>query len=913
MDTESMIDVDMGDSMNDGAMGDSMDDLFGDNAGDLDLGDVTVALPVANLPPPPAALLRRLAEMQASGCCTKLAWSNTGSIARISEDGTTVTFRILERHVKTKTWSLSDESKHSISAPIGCRFVHLAFNLIGQDLALADNLGRLHLHSSSGGNGKMHAAVVDTVPGAEKLSELDAVVGLHWLPQYPYDCRTIYIGPASRSISGWTSQSRPREPNAIKIHHPADNGRALLYVSRSGKLTLLYHQESWKSASTLLQIPTSVDGLLTHADLCEHNGELLLVTSDSSRHLHLYSIDLNWNTTYTAGPNQTQLVKTIAPELRTTALLSIPGPFPHHEGTSKLVQLSLVPPTAEVADQSGSTSTTLLATFVRAGISEHASQESVTMLLMWQIDSEVPSLHTSFRNLKPNMQMTNTTTPKTILRRQPDIISGKIILSTQLKSFGTILACLASDGTVEHRDRASFEPLQSYMDTDHVYSLSQSGFSYLPGEHNTDIAISCDGSATVVIRPNNKMDALSMFFAYGWQQDQASGDDNSLAEAAIVCLARQYMTMVCANTASDEVLSLLPPSLPEHLQHLFVREAFRLTRHSPDISNLEEKLRQRVVMSESLLPRVYSLQLFLGMNATGRSLTAQYAWAVLNLRHVVISISHVAMMRPSESSNVPHIDMIASQHGLARWGVDLIVYILDALLSVKDIAARDLSKPATGTFENYMQENNNPAFLLVLCSYPRTLLKLLAHVLHRIVYLAEQFKDRARSLQERQHLTQMSMLEKSMPFNFEAFRTCLDHTEVAMHTAPTSAALKPGQPSALPDLALNITGKFSDELEQPLRALLISAIPSLLQDADWSKIHFHDCSWLGLSGMRSMKLAQSYDVLKKTPLPVNAAIRKCRRCGSLTEDINVERPRDVIPWILLGQRNCVCMCVWFVP
>lgn len=664
----------------------------------------------------------------------------------------------------------------------------------------------------------------------------------------------------------------------------------------------------------LLRELHSADAVFSHADLCEHQGTLLLVTFDTARRLQLYSVDLIWNATYVPGPNQTQHAASVAPELRVSALLTVPDPLPQHMDNARLMQLSLVPTTAEVVDQHSSTSTTVLATCARTSLPGHAVsqfQESSTILLRWQIESETPNLHEGFRNLKPNAQLSTTTTSKTVLRRQPDLVSSKILLSVHLKCFDTILACVASDGSVEFRDRATFDLLESYMDTDHVYSLPQSGFSYLPGEHNIDAAISYDGSAMVVVRTNGSLQTSTMAFQYGWQRVDDTGDNGSLAEAAIVCLARQYMTMVCGNVAPDEALSLLPSTLPEDLRHLLVREAFRLTRHSPDISNFDDKMRQGIILRESLLPRVFSLQLYLGTGPDGRSLTGQYAWAILNLRHITVSISQIVMTRP-DPSQLP-VEHISSVHGLVNWGVDIIVYIHNALLSAKDTASRDLSKPARGVFENYMIENNNPAFLLLLCSYPRTYLKLLSQLLPRAIKMSQSLRDRARSLQERQHLTQVGMLEKSVPFSFEAFKTFLDHTETAMHTGPPATSTKPGQAAPSPDLVMSISGNFPEELEQPLRALLISAIPALLQDADWTKVYFHDCSWLGLGGQQSFKAAQSYDVLKKTFLPKHAAIRRCRRCQSVMEDVTIERPREVAQWYLVSQRYCICMCQWFIP
>lgn len=119
----------------------------------------------------------------------KLAWSNSGSIARISSDGHNISFRAFLRDIKIGKWSLGEENQHPLHAPDGSTFVHLHFNHVGQDLAVVDDLGIVHLYSMSGGNGRMHRAAVDLGTDQARRSLLDAAIGLHWLPIFPLDCR----------------------------------------------------------------------------------------------------------------------------------------------------------------------------------------------------------------------------------------------------------------------------------------------------------------------------------------------------------------------------------------------------------------------------------------------------------------------------------------------------------------------------------------------------------------------------------------------------------------------------------------------------------------------------------------------------------------------------------------------------
>lgn len=113
----------------------------------------------------------------------RLAWSSTGSIAKISEDGTKVTFRSFVRD--GQRWTVSEASKHPIEAPEARKFVHVQFSGIGIDLAVVDNLGTAHLYTLTGALGRMVPASGDLARVTAVKSELDALVGLHWLQMFP--------------------------------------------------------------------------------------------------------------------------------------------------------------------------------------------------------------------------------------------------------------------------------------------------------------------------------------------------------------------------------------------------------------------------------------------------------------------------------------------------------------------------------------------------------------------------------------------------------------------------------------------------------------------------------------------------------------------------------------------------------
>ena len=138
-------------------------------------------------------------------CARKLAWSNTGSIAQILDDGRKVVFRAMIRNQKTGHWSLTEDSKHPILAPEGAKFEHVHFSGIGVDLAVADSLGGVHVYTLLGALGKMAAAPTNLRQSETSRGELDVVVGLHWLIMFPTEFK---VSPNSCEDQGSCNGAR---------------------------------------------------------------------------------------------------------------------------------------------------------------------------------------------------------------------------------------------------------------------------------------------------------------------------------------------------------------------------------------------------------------------------------------------------------------------------------------------------------------------------------------------------------------------------------------------------------------------------------------------------------------------------------------------------------------------------------
>jgi mediator of RNA polymerase II transcription subunit 16, fungi type len=118
-----------------------------------------------------------------------LAWSNVGNIAHIVDGGRMISLQSVVRDADAMKWTMSKPSETPIVAPEGVWFKHIQFNGFGVDLATTDQHGVVRIYSSAGTLSKMVLAPGNLAGGVGASNDLDAVVGLRFLPTYPAEAR----------------------------------------------------------------------------------------------------------------------------------------------------------------------------------------------------------------------------------------------------------------------------------------------------------------------------------------------------------------------------------------------------------------------------------------------------------------------------------------------------------------------------------------------------------------------------------------------------------------------------------------------------------------------------------------------------------------------------------------------------
>lgn len=312
------------------------------------------------------------------------------------------------------------------------------------------------------------------------------------------------------------------------------------------------------------------------------------------------------------------------------------------------------------------------------------------------------------------------------------------------------------------------------------------------------------------------------------------------------------------------------------------------------------------VVKEPVVPRVLSVQLALNTDhSTGsRNLAGQYAFAVLNLRHISTALVHTVSIK---DVNRVSAEAVHSLQPLVRWSIDLIIRIVDTLLEVKRTLTADTSKSAKQAFEEMIARSSTPTIHLLLCSFSRAFLRLQVSWIGKYLQVSHQVAPRAQSVAERLDLAAMYERTATLPVKLNQVETMLGELDTAIRKAYNPEVLPADRRSEI-EISMIVDGVIPVELGSAINELMETMLPKLAETTDISSLYFWNTDHLQLEGRKRGEV--KLDVIRKVELKKGMAVRSCRRCGEAMEDLSVERPRDMALWLLHAQKHCICMNYW---
>lgn len=676
----------------------------------------------------------------------------------------------------------------------------------------------------------------------------------------------------------------------------------------------MYQNEGmWQKTSLDLETPDFSTELLSHAAMVENGDHLLLVTHDAMKRLRLYEVGIAWNpvqNTRPGGPPYT----TVSPVIQVKRLTMLDDISAQQADLARLSDLRLIAPIpASVLQSDAASLPTVLAVFTRAFTAHAPTQQhsdSFSIISRWNIEITSPLLHEGFTKLKPNSSVGQSVS-STILRRQEDIITSRLVLSVESQYHSTVLAFIASDATIELRDRLTMASLDPFGDTNTVSSLPQSGFEHIISDPVAHIAMSPDGSAIAMARTDKEVESKLMTFRYTWQPtEDGIGDMQGLVEAAVICLARQCAILCCTNVANDDTLALLPIGLSDHLKRLYSREIIKMTGRQLDFALLDYRQQQPIGVKDNLLRTLISAQGVISKEPGTMKPTwaGKYSYAFLSARlacHLLAS----TLTRPE---GFTHPTYVNSLRGLARWSADFLIYVADSLVSLKRAAKAastgDSKTPAHEAFMAAAIEAESPILNLLLFSVTRTFIRFQSQTLKQYLGAIQKTAGSARSVTERQQLDDIQNCISKLPFKWSAFDQMIVDVDNSVRTAYTSNALAPERRAEV-ELTLTTEATIPPELHSVVKDLVGDVLPKFIENADLAALYFRDTTWLGIEPTTD-EGSPKYDMIRKLPIPEGARLRFCRRCGAVVEDLAHEKMRDFPPWLVMAYRVCVCGGYW---
>lgn len=145
---------------------------------------------------------------------------------------------------------------------------------------------------------------------------------------------------------------------------------------------------------------------------------------------------------------------------------------------ASLAELSFLHVLPAVMDNTGSSTVPPLILSVRSrNIGDESFQEAQSVLDRWEAVESKQYLDSAFEQLGNRRNSISSELPNIIkLKKLESILINKVIIGIQDIQYGKIIILTMSDGSIEYRDRFTFEEVYSAQDVSKVMTLRQVGW-----------------------------------------------------------------------------------------------------------------------------------------------------------------------------------------------------------------------------------------------------------------------------------------------------------------------------------------------------------------------------------------------------------------------------------------------------
>ncbi|PFH60672.1 hypothetical protein XA68_10542 [Ophiocordyceps unilateralis] len=926
-----------------------VDDLFGD--------DVALSIP---LKPQGKQLLGRLDELRSRGCCQSVAWSRLGTIASLTPDGQALQLRFLRCEPENGSWELSEPTTCEIKGTPAIPLVHLEWSAaISPDLAVIDAVGRVAIASFPI---SLNYPFITRKWDADAVDDSHAVVGSYWLPvapsaqqKQPYN---IIHGPAKKH--GNTYQYETSFLHAGGSSHPHSSKSALLCVTMGGMLKMYWSQSNNKIEETVMELESvnSSDELVTHAALASDKRFLLVAIATCSFALKLLRLEIRWAGMGAPSDRSTlpQNVR-LSPVLEKTHLASTswlhsgPNETDQDASAAALSYLHVLP---SILDNTGKSTVPPVIVAIRSRAAAESFQTAQSILDRWEVVEERQAVPTAFEQLGSRRKSISLDLPNTTgLRKLDTIVINKVVVGLQTIQFGKILLLTMSDGTVEYRDRFSFEEMFTTEDLTRVMNLRQVGWTFADSGPCQQVAFSPTQCSMMLLGEDGKLRWSKLHYPMG---DVGNTMQEAHYVATIAGLAVTAASSLWYQSNYDDMLAVVQPlTSKKRFTQEWVSELIRILKIQVDYS---EEVHHDTLMRNSPLQSCLSIMNSLGFrgDAHRRSFQSKLAWVNLNVRNVVVLItlaSNTPVTVRDRMSPLDEHEVVDSLTGCVKWSLDLLSWLADslfALLKDQNFTQR-LAPQRFAELAAYLQERNEVSLHLILCSSSRSFLSALcrrvAHLDNLSNKAIEFYRRQAGASDQngggrlmhpqlQQAYLRMQQVTRASLINVAEFERLLnalasDIRQAYQTILPSRIKNGPNAPQGKQLEAAIKTAQVQFEVGAlltpsppmaflpALKKLFGNDLPAYRTLTDPAALFFSDFALLGIlddeTSLAARKASGVYvDLFRKVKLKRGAAgpaWRRCARCTAVMEDVSVGKAG--FTFILSQQRRCSCAGHWTLP
>ncbi|KAK9439087.1 RNA polymerase II Mediator complex subunit Sin4 [Metarhizium brunneum] len=925
---------------------DNVDDLFGD--------DVPLSIPVR---PQGKQLQQRLDELRNRGACQAVAWSKSGTIASLAPDGLTLELRFLRCHPDTGAWELSEPTTCDlVKGTPAIPLVHLEWGTTNTpDLAVIDAAGRVALVSFAI---SLNHPFITRKWETDTIDDLHGIAGCYWLPVAPTNQQkpfNIMYGPANKSGNGYQYESS--FVHAIGPNHPHSAKSALFCVSSGGMLKMYWSQNNGRMEETTMELESvnTSDELVTHAAFASDKKHLLAAVATSSRQLKLLKIEIQWGGPGSSSekitmPQNARLNPALVETHIASASWLYAGPNETNYDAS-MAELSFLHVLPAVMDNTGSSTVPPLIMTVRSrNVGDGSFQSAQSVLDRWEAIESKQSLDSAFEQLGNRRNSVSSDLPNTIkLKKLESIVINKVVIGIQDIQYRKVLLLTMSDGSIEYRDRFTFEEIYANEDLTKVMTLRQVGWTFSDSGPCHQVAFSPTCCSMIQIGDDAKVRWNKLEYPLG---DIGSSPQDPHYPATIAALSIAAASCLWHQSNCDDLLAVVQ-SLATRKRFLpdWISEIIRILKIQVDYS---EETHHDSLMRNSPLQSCLSIMSSIGFRGETRRRSFQSKFAIisLNMRNVVILItlaSNTPMNIREKMSPLDEHEVVEALAGCAKWSVDLLCWLVDCLFELMndDNFIQRLNPQRFGELNQYLHDRNDVSLHLLLSSSSRSFVSAVCRrisLLENISNKAIEFYKRQASgdqqggakppnpqlqqaYQKMQQVTSTSLIKVT---EFEKLLNILasDIRQTYAQCIPGMARNRPNPPQGKQmdiaikntqahfEMAMLLSGSLGSYFLPVLSKLFAKDLPAFRKLTDPAKLFFADFELLGVQDDRSSLAARKakgvhVDIFKRTELRSGCGTsrwRRCTRCTAVMEDVFGSRPG--FTFVLAQQRKCSCSGYW---